>query len=368
MLVDFIRAGREKRYALVINDPAPVSSMDALWAQAGQLSVIGVFLLLAIGFLYLSRGFMLPVVAAIIIGTTFGPLIKFARARGIPPAMTALALVVVLAGAAAIAATLLAGPVGQWIARAPEIGANLRQKLYVLDRPLAAFRELQGVLTPPGDDAIKVAAGQSVVVPLVAFVTPALSEFVLFLVTLTFYLIGQFKMRAYLISLLATREAKLRLLRIFNDIEQNLTGYLTVYTIINTALGTAVALGAWLFGLPNPIILGMLAMILNYVPYIGPAAMAIVLFGVGLVSFPTLGYALLPPLSFVALTTLEGQFLTPWIMGRRLTLNPLMIILALGFWTFLWGPLGAFLAVPLSIVALVTVNHLFPGEDAALPQ
>jgi predicted PurR-regulated permease PerM len=109
-------------------------------------------------------------------------------------------------------------------------------------------------------------------------------------------------------------------------------------------------------------------MILNYVPYIGPATMAIILFVVGLVSFSTLGYALLPPLSFVALTTIEGQFLTPWIMGRRLTLNPLLIILALGFWTFLWGPLGAFLAVPLSIVALVTINHLFPGDDATLPE
>jgi predicted PurR-regulated permease PerM len=367
MLVDFIRASREKRYALVINDPAPVTSMDVLWAQAGQLATVGVFLILTIGFLYLSRAFMLPVVAAVVIGTTLGPLIKYARKHGMPPPVTALAIAVALAGIAILAATLLAGPIGQWIARAPDIGANLKEKLYVLDRPLAAFRDLQNVLMPQ-EDAIKVNSGQNVVVPVVAFVTPALSEFVLFFVTLTFYLFGQFKMRAHLVSMLTTREAKLRLLRIFNDVEQNLTGYLTVFTIINVALGAAVALGAWLFGLPSPVILGILAMILNYVPYIGPAAMAIILLVVGLVSVPTLGYALLPPLAFVALTTVEGQFITPWIIGRRLTLNPLLIILALGFWTFLWGPLGAFLAVPLSIIALVTLNHLFPSEDVTLPE
>jgi predicted PurR-regulated permease PerM len=100
---------------------------------------------------------------------------------------------------------------------------------------------------------------------------------------------------------------------------------------------------------------------------VGPAVMALVLLGVGLVTFPTLGYAMLPPASFVVLTTLEGHLITPTILGRRLTLNPLAIFLALAFWTWLWGPMGAFLAVPLSIIALVISNHLFPSDDAKLP-
>jgi predicted PurR-regulated permease PerM len=104
-------------------------------------------------------------------------------------------------------------------------------------------------------------------------------------------------------------------------------------------------------------------MLLNYIPYIGAACMAVILLGVGLVSFPSLGFALLPPLAFVALATLEGQFITPTILGRRLTLNPLAIFLALAFWAWLWGPMGAFLAVPLSLIGLVTANHLFPEED-----
>jgi len=108
-------------------------------------------------------------------------------------------------------------------------------------------------------------------------------------------------------------------------------------------------------------------MVLNYVPYIGPGCMAVILFGVGLVTFASLGYALIPPAAFVALTTIEGQLLTPAVLGHRLTLNPLAVLLALAFWTWLWGPMGAFLAVPLTIVALVAINHLFPGDEDKLP-
>jgi predicted PurR-regulated permease PerM len=88
---------------------------------------------------------------------------------------------------------------------------------------------------------------------------------------------------------------------------------------------------------------------------------------IGLVTFPTLGYALLPVAAFVTLTTLEGHFITPTILGRRLTLNPLAVFLALAFWTWLWGPMGAFLAVPLLIVGLVIVGHVLPSDDIKLP-
>jgi predicted PurR-regulated permease PerM len=365
-IVDFIRASLERRYALVINDATPVANTDDVWTSAGQIATIGIFIILAIGFLYLTKAFMLPLVAALIIGTTLAPLVKYADRRGMSSWMAALLLVLVLIGIFSLAVTLLAGPIGEWIARAPDIGASVKNKFYVLDRPLAAFRELQHSLMPQGD-AVEVTTNQNVVLPVVSFVTPAVSEFVLFFGTLTFYLISHIRMRSTLISMLSTREAKLRALRISKDIEHNLAGYITVFTIINTSLGIIVAVGAWLFGFPNPVIIGLLAMILNYVPYIGPAVMAGVLFLVGLASFPTLGYSLLPPLAFVALTTAEGQFITPLIMGRRLTLNPLMIFLALGFWTFLWGPFGAFLAVPLSIIAMVMFNHLFAAEDVKLP-
>ena len=128
-----------------------------------------------------------------------------------------------------------------------------------------------------------------------------------------------------------------------------------------------VAFGAWLFGFATPFLFGLLAMVLNYIPYIGPACMTVVLFAVGLVSFPSATYALVPPAAFVGLATLEGQFITPTVLGHQLTLNPLVVLLALAFWAWIWGPMGAFLAVPVTIIGLVTLHHLFPPDETRLP-
>ncbi len=211
-------------------------------------------------------------------------------------------------------------------------------------------------------------AAPNVVLPVVAFVTPAAGETILFFFTLMFFLVGQIHLRNQIVALFGNHDAKLRFLKIMKDIEGNLAGYLAVVTVINAALGVIVSIGAWLIGLPNPVIFGLLAALFNYLPYVGPAIMVVILFGVGLVSFPSLGQALIAPLGLIALTTAEGHFITPMIVGRRLTLNPLLVFLALAFWSWMWGPIGAFLAVPLSIIGLVVVNHLFPDDDVKLPE
>ncbi len=158
--------------------------------------------------------------------------------------------------------------------------------------------------------------------------------------TLLFFLVGQIDLRNYAVSMFSSRDSKLRFLKIMRDIERNLAGYLTVVTIVNIGVGSIVALGTWAIGYPNPLIFGLIAALLNYVPYIGPATMVIALFGVGLVTFPSLGQAFIAPLGLIAVTTLEGHFVTPTIVGRKLTLNPLMVFLALAFWTWMWGPVG----------------------------
>jgi predicted PurR-regulated permease PerM len=333
------------------------------------MAPVGIFILLLGACLYVCRPILLPVAAALVIGTTLAPLVKRARRWGVPPPVTAVAIVLVLLAAMAIAAMLLAAPVSEWIARAPEIGASIKQKFYVLDAPLSALRQLRDDLLPPSGNAVTVEAPQfSMVTPVLTFLTPALTETMVFLVTLILFLAGQMQFRRYMASFFETRDAKLRFIRITNDIEHNLAAYVATTTAINSVLGITVAIAAWLFGLPTPYILGLVAMVLNYVPYIGPACMALILLSVGLVTFPGLGHALVPPAAFVGLATLEGQFITPTILGHRLTLSPLAIFLALAFWAWLWGPMGAFLAVPFSIMGLVVVSHLFPSDDLRLPE
>ena len=365
--MEYLRVSREARRALIINDPRPVDNIGGIWTSVGRAATVGTFLLLFGAFLYVGRVLVLPLMTAAIVALTLAPLVRAGKRRGVSPWITALLLVVVCLGAVAIAATAMAGPVSEWIGRAPEIGATIKQRLSAFDQPLAALRQLQDALFG-GDNKVSVSTpAANFVVPVVAFFTPAAGELLLFFGILLFFLGGQFELRASVVSLFGSRDAKLRFLKIMNDIEKNLAGYLTVVTMINAALGTIVALGAWLLGLPNPVIFGLLAGLLNYVPYVGPAVTVVILFGVGLVTFPSLGQALLAPAGLVALTAIEGHFITPTIIGRRLTLNPLMVLLALAFWTWIWGPFGAFLATPLCIIGLVVFNHLFPTDDGKLP-
>jgi predicted PurR-regulated permease PerM len=363
--LDYIRATKERRLALDINDPQPLANSQDLWQSAGRAATIGIFLLLVGAVLYVGRAILLPIFAAAVVAMTLAPVIRFAQKRGISPWITALAIVAFALAVLGIGAVAMAGPVSEWIARAPEIGATIKERLSVLDAPLAALRELErsffgsntGNSAPP-----------NIVFPAVAFVTPAAGELLVFFGAMIFFLVGQGTLRSQFIAMFSARESKLRALKILNDIEHNLTGYLTVVTMINAALGVIVAVGAWLLGFPNPLIFGVLAAVLNYVPYVGPAVMVVALFGVGLITFPSLGQALIAPLAFVTLTTTEGHFITPTIVGRRLTLNPLLVFLALAFWTWMWGPIGALLAVPISIIGLVVANHLFPTAEGHLPE
>jgi predicted PurR-regulated permease PerM len=351
-----------------VKEPEPPESTEDIWAPAAQVATVGIFVLLFVAALYMCRPVLLPVVAAMVVGTTLAPIVKGAARHRISPWVTAIALGVVLVAAAALAVTLLAQPVSEWITKAPDIGAAIRQKLYVLDRPLAALRELQEVLRPSAVNQVAIEPSQwGVVTPVIVAVTPAVVEITLFFVTLIFFLATQMDFRRYTVSFFATRNAKLRFIRITNDLESYLASYVAIVTVINFGLGVVVAIGAWLFGLPNPILFGLLAMALNYIPYIGAACMTLVLLGVGLVSFPSLTFALVPAAAFVAVATIEGQFVTPTVLGRSLTLNPLVVLLALAFWAWLWGPMGAFLAVPLTIVALVVLHHLFPPDEDKLP-
>ena len=362
------RARREPGNAVSVKDPEPVESAEDIWTPAAQMATVGIFVLLLGVCLFFCRPLLLPVVAALVIGTTLAPIVKGAARHRISPWATAVVLGGALLSVTGAAVTLLAQPVSAWIAKAPEIGATIKQKLYVLDRPLAALRELQEVLLPSAGNAIAVEPSQlGIVTPVVAFVTPAVIQITLFFVTLIFFLATQMDFRRYMVSFFTSRDAKLRFLRISNDIEDHLASYVATVTMINFGLGVVVAIGAWLFGFPSPLILGLVAMVLNYIPYIGAAGTTVILVGVGLVTFPSLGYALVPPAAFVALATIEGQFITPTVLGHRLTLNPLAVLLAIAFWAWLWGPMGAFLAVPLTIVILVTMTHLFPPDESKLP-
>jgi predicted PurR-regulated permease PerM len=360
-------AERRARSPFAITDPQPVSEVSRFWRTAAQAATIGMFLILLVVALSLGRPILLPVASAFVVSMMLGPLSARAERYRVPSLVSALALWLLVIAVFYGVIVLLAGPALDWIGKAPDIGRNIQEKLHILDRPIAALQDLRDALLPSDKRGSLGVDIMSFVQPAVLIVTPAIGQMLTFFGTLFFMLLGRSRLRRVLVAFFDERDARLRTLKIMNDIEHNLTGYLSIVTIINVAIGFCGGFAAWVTGLPDPVAWAVLAFILNFIPYIGALIMEAALFVVGLVTFPTLTHALIAPLLFLALATLEGHFITPSVMGHRLTLNPLTVFLSLVFWTWLWGPVGAFLAVPLLIVGLVVIDHLFPDDEPELP-
>ncbi len=317
--------------------------------------------------LYFARAALMPVAAAFVIGTVLGPLQRRAADHRIPAWAFASLVVVTIMALLQGATIALSASVIEWVRHAPDFVDAIRHKLLALEPWFAAFRNLQDALGTNQTEAGVKLDITTLIQPILAFLTPALSELVVFFATLFFYLLGRNDLRRNFILLFQGQDDRLRAIRIFNETESELTRYVGTVTLINLGVGTLTAVGAWLLGFPNPLLTGMLAFACNYIPYIGPAFVVLILIGAGLISFPSLGYALLAPLLFIGLTTIEGHVVTPNIIGSRMTLDPLAVFLSLTFWTWLWGPLGALLSVPFLIIGLVIFNQLVADRDAELP-
>jgi predicted PurR-regulated permease PerM len=354
---------------LVLTDVRPLADIPTAWRFGAMVATLLMGMLALVAGLYFGRTILLPVTAALIVGITLSPIVKLGSRRGIPSALTTLAVIVVLVSVIGVALTFFVAPLGDWIARTPEIGAAIQEKMRVFEYPLSVLARLKSALMPGAPQTVSVEQNPAEMVGAVLMVvTPAVSEFAVFFGTLIFFLATGETLRKKAVIAFVDRDDRLRMLRIWNDIEENLVSYVGLVTMINTGLGIATAAMLYLVGFPNPLTFGLLTAVLNYVPYIGPAMVAIVLFGVGLVAMPSLPLALLAPALFVAIATAEGHFITPSIVGRRLTLSPFLVFLALAFWTWLWGPIGAFLAVPLVIMSLVVLGHLWPQAHGTLPE
>jgi len=330
-------------------------------ADIVAFALIVLLVISVVAVLYVAKAFFLPVVAAFVVGTMLSPAAGFLERHKIPRAVAAVLIVSAVGAGATFVIGLISSPLMEWSTRLPELGVRLRDKLHVFDRPLALWQELQSMLG--GSDAFSTFQMPKFdwMQPTVEFLSPTFTEFLLFFATLILFIASWRDLRRALIMNFAEHDARLRTLRILNEIEGQLGGYLLTVTMINLGVGAATGIICAITGMPNPAGLGALAATLNFFPIIGPVAMFVTLTVVGVIAFSTLAAGLIAPLAFVGLTFLEGHFVTPTIIGRRLELNALAVFMALAFWTWLWGPMGGFLSSPLLIVALILKEHLLPS-------
>ncbi|MBR1222071.1 AI-2E family transporter [Bradyrhizobium sp. U87765 SZCCT0131] len=358
---------RSPRNRAVQSDEGPAPSPRARRADAIVLCLAGLLIIAIVAVLYLTRTLLMPIVTAFVIGTMLSAGAGFLARFRVPRALSALLMIGISGAAVATIVALISAPLLEWGTRLPELGHQFREKLHVFDRPLALWHRLQELFgIDPASAALPLPRIEWVQ-PTLEFLSPTFTELLLFFVTLILFVASWPDLRRSLIMTFPTRQDRLRVLRILNAIEQHLGSYLLTVTLINFGIGIATGLIGALTGLPNPAGLGALAATLNYIPLIGPAVMFIILLAVGVVTASTLGLGLLPPLLFAAVSFVEGHFVTPMIIGRRLSLNALAVFVAFAFWTWLWGPMGAFLSSPLLIVALIVKEHLAPSREPQLP-
>jgi predicted PurR-regulated permease PerM len=354
----------QMRDDLDLTEPRPLVTTSVFWRQAAQFATVGIFLIMFGAFLDIARPVILPIVSAAVFGTMLGPLARMATRRGIPAALFAVAAVAFFLLVVQAITIMVTAPLIDWIGKAPELVNVIKSKMQALESALATFHSLQSLLGSRQGIQIDLAG---LVQPTVVFLTPTIGELLIFFTTLFFVLLDRDSLRKHMILLFKDQDDRLRVIRILNDVERNLSRYIGTVTVINLAIGAITTIGAWILGFNTPLLFGALAFVCNYVPYIGPAVVTLALFAVGLISFPSLAYSAIAPALFVALTTFEGHIVTPNIVGRRLTLNPLGVFLSLAFWTWLWGPIGAFLSVPFLIFGLVIVRHLLVNDEVELP-
>ncbi len=338
-------------------------------AEVVAFALVALLVIAIVTVLYFAKAFFLPVATAFVVGTMLSPAAGYLERRHIPRPVSAVLIVIAACAGVAFIIGLIASPLIEWSTRLPELGALLKEKMHMFDRPLALWQQLQAMLG--GSETLPGSPFQMPkfewVQPTVEFLSPTFTEFLLFAATLILFIASWRDLRRALIMTFADRDTRLRTLRILNEIEGSLGSYLLMVTAINLGVGAATGIICAATGMPNPAGLGALAATLNFFPIIGPVATFLILVAVGVMSFSTLSAGLMAPLAFVGLTFLEGHFVTPTIIGRRLELNALAVLMALAFWTWLWGPMGGFLSSPILIVGLILKEHLMPGDEPQLP-
>jgi predicted PurR-regulated permease PerM len=336
-------------------------------AEVVAFALVGLLIICVVAVLYLAKAFFLPVVMAFVVGTMLSPAASLLGRYKIPRAVAAVLIVAAVGAGAAFIVGLISSPLMEWSNRLPELASRLKDRLHIFDRPLALWHELEGMLGAPDATSSLQLPKFEWVQPTLEFLSPTFTEFLLFFATLVLFIASWKDLRRALIMNFGDRDARLRTLRILNEIEVHLGHYLLTVTMINIGVGVATGIVCALTRMPNPAGLGALAATLNFIPIIGPVAMFVILIVVGVITFPTLGGGLMAALAFSGIAFLEGHFVTPTIIGRRLELNALAVFLALAFWTWLWGPMGAFLSSPLLIVGLIVKEHLAPANSPQLP-
>ena len=350
-----------------------LSASDLLKGPLGirSIALTGLFVLALFYTIYFMRSILLPLVLALFLSYLLRPVRRaFGRLKIAAP-IAAAVILLMLVGCIGFGISFLAAPANAWLQTAPASLQKLQQKLLPLrrhiERAAQANAEIEKIASP-ADAQTKtvIEVKQHPVIEMLYVRTPqAVMNVVLLLILLYFLLTYDGAFLPKLIRLMPRLEDKKRAVLIAREIERNISQYLLTVAVINACLGLAVGIIVGFLGLPNPAMWGVLVAVLNFVPYLG-ALTGITCMTLGSVlSFDSLGYALIFPAVYLTLVTIEANLITPLVMGKSFTLNPVIILLSLTLWGWMWGIVGIILAVPILAVFKIFCAHIEPLKPVA---
>jgi predicted PurR-regulated permease PerM len=328
---------------------------DRLLASIALIAGAGIAISLPFA-LRAGAEFFLPVTAALVIAITLVPMLEWMERRGVPSRLAAGLCVIMFLLIALFAIGSIVLPAINWVALIPERIPKVQAALDpVLDLYKAFDRFVDRILSqvavaPDQSRTVRLETPNSVGGLLATSAPHLIIQLFFSLLVIFFFLAGWTTMRKRTIVSRGSFEGALTTARVIQQVVDATSIYIGTITLINVTLGALTALILWQLGMDSPVMWGGIVAVLNYIPYLGPIGSALLLFLGGLMTFPDVWSALLPPLIFTGLHLMEANFITPLIVGKRLTISPLAILIALSFWSWVWGTTGALLAVPLLII------------------
>ena len=325
----------------------------------------GLFVLALLAAAYVASEIVLPLVFAIILKLLLQPALRILERLHVPRILAALLLILALFGTIVGLGTAISGPAGTWAAKLPEGIPRLQERLSFMREPIDTLeRFLQQVEdfggTGPSPNAAASARGPSLLSKLFTGTRNFASGFFTAVLFLFFFLMSGDIFLHRLVEVMPRFRSKRQVVEIAQQIESDISAYLVTITIMNAAVGIATALTMWLTGVGDPILWGTVAFLLNYVPILGPALGVLIFLLAGLLTHDTLWPALLPAGLYLGLHLIEGESVTPMLLARRFTLNPVLVIIALVFWFWIWGISGAILAVPMLAITKIICDRVRP--------
>jgi predicted PurR-regulated permease PerM len=349
-------------------DEAKADIQDLLPTQRAldirSVSLTGLFVLATFYTLYFARDFILPILLAWIFSSLLAPIVRALKRIRVAEPLSALLIISALLGTLSLGIYRMSEPVASWIQRAPQVLTDVRAKLQNFIRPVAEVQETTKQIEEMaaiGNDQ-QAAAVELKKPGLGQVVFSGAKDFVLsagvMLILLYFLLASGDLFLLKLVKVLPTLENKKVAVEIYRRIEKDVSTYLSVVTLIYIGYGCVIGVAMYLLGMPNPWLWGVMAAVLSYVPYLGALVGITTVTVVAILTFEDVFRIVLVPLVYFSVDTIQANLIFPMALGRRLALNPVMIFIWLIFCGWIWGIIGALLAVPLLAIIKIICDQV----------